>query len=131
VSEIHHSLIKGEKSTVDMALKMKFRVNKYSQVFNRVGPGYVRLAKFININQYVSFPGGYNFSSTAVEFHTVSSAPTLYRVNVRVQYIAVFRRFDGSVDSDIVSKIRYFEWATASRKSLINTLKSSVPMTDP
>jgi hypothetical protein len=36
---------------------MKFGINKYSQVFNRVGPGYGGLAKFIIIDQCVGFPG--------------------------------------------------------------------------
>jgi hypothetical protein len=34
--------------------------------------------------------------------------------------MAVFRKFDGSVDFDIVSKSRYLEWVTASHKSLTN-----------
>jgi hypothetical protein len=67
---------------VDMIMKMKFRIKKYSQVFNRVGPGYRGLTKFIIIDQYVDFPGGLNFSFADVEFHIVSSAPNLYRVHV-------------------------------------------------
>jgi hypothetical protein len=64
---------------------MKFRINKYSQVFNRVGPRYEGLAKFIIVGQYFGFPGeGYNFSFTDAEFRTVSNAPTLYRVNIRL-----------------------------------------------
>jgi hypothetical protein len=35
-----NSLMQREKSMVDVVMKMKFRMNKYSQVFNRVGPGY-------------------------------------------------------------------------------------------
>jgi hypothetical protein len=75
------------KNMVDLVMKTKFRIKKYSQVLNRIGPGYGGLAKFIIIDQYVDFPGeGYtrNFSITDVEFHIVSSAPTLYRANVRL-----------------------------------------------
>jgi hypothetical protein len=73
------------ENTVDMVKEMKFSVNKYSRVFYRVGPGYRELAMFIIINQYAGFPGeGYNFSFTNAEFHTVSNAPALYRVNVKL-----------------------------------------------
>jgi hypothetical protein len=47
---------------VDVFMKMKFSINKYSQVFSTVGPGYGGLAKFI-----LGFPGGYNFRFTGVE----------------------------------------------------------------
>jgi hypothetical protein len=48
--------------------------------------GYRGLAKFIIVEQCIGFPGeGYNFNSIDVEFHTVSNAPTLYRVNVRLK----------------------------------------------
>jgi hypothetical protein len=69
-----------------MVMEMKFCIKKYSQVFYRVGPGYSVLTKFIIVDQYVGFPGeGYNFSFTAAEFHTVSNAPTLNRVNVKLK----------------------------------------------
>jgi hypothetical protein len=90
---------------VAMVTKMKFSVNKYSHVFNRFCAGYEGLAKLIIIDQYVGFPGEeYSFSFTDVEFHIVSSAPTLYRVNCSLKYIAVLRRVDGSVNFEIVSK---------------------------
>jgi hypothetical protein len=74
------------KNVVDVVMKMKFIVVKYFQVFNRVGPGYCELVKFTIIDQHVGFPGEeYNFSFTDAEFHTISSAPTVYRVNVRLQ----------------------------------------------
>jgi hypothetical protein len=61
---------------VDVVMKVKFSI-KYTQVFNRIGPDYGGLIKFIIIDQYFGFPGeGYNFSFTDVEFHIVSSAPT-------------------------------------------------------
>jgi hypothetical protein len=111
---------------------MKFSINKYSQAFYRVGPGYRGLAKFIILDQYVYFPGEvYNFSSTDIEFHTVRNAPTLHIVNVRHQLIAVLRIINGSVNFYIVSKSRYLERATASLMSLINTLKRIGPRTDP
>jgi hypothetical protein len=70
---------------VHMVMKIKFSINEYSQVFNRVGPSYGRLSKCMIIHQYLSFPGeGYNFSFTAVECHTVSSTETLFRVNDRL-----------------------------------------------
>jgi hypothetical protein len=76
-------VIQGE-NVVNVVMKMKFIINN-SQVFNRVGPGYGGLAKLIIIDESVGFPGeGCNFSFTDVDFHTVSSAPTLNRVNVRL-----------------------------------------------
>jgi hypothetical protein len=72
---------------------MKFIINIYSQVF-RVGSELYRIEKFIIIGQCVGFPGGgYSFSFTDVEFHTVSNAPTLYRVNVRLKYILTIIMF--------------------------------------
>jgi hypothetical protein len=72
------------KNMVDV-MKMMFSINKYSQVFNRVGPGYGGLEKFIIIDQYFGFPGdGYNFIFTAVDFHIVSCEPILYRAKVRL-----------------------------------------------
>jgi hypothetical protein len=43
--------------------------------------------------------------------------------------IAVLKIFDSLVASDIVRK--KVEWATASQKPLINTLKNRGPRTDP
>jgi hypothetical protein len=37
-------------------MEMKFGINKYSEVFYRVGPVYRRLAKIVIVNQYVGFP---------------------------------------------------------------------------
>jgi hypothetical protein len=89
------------KNMVDAIMKMKFRINKYSQVVNRVGSDYGGFAQFIVIDQYAGFPGeGHNFSFTDVEFYIVSSAS---------------------------AKCRYLEWATASHKSLVNTLNSRGP----
>jgi hypothetical protein len=66
-----------------MVMEMKFSISKYSQVFYRVSPGYRELAKFIVVDEYVGFPGGgYNFSFTVVEIHTVNNALTLYKVNI-------------------------------------------------
>jgi hypothetical protein len=49
---------------VDM---MKFIINKYYQIFKRVGPGYGELAKIKIIDQYAGFPGeGYKFGFTGV-----------------------------------------------------------------
>jgi hypothetical protein len=45
------------KNMVDVVVKIKFSNNKYSQVFNRVCPGYGALAEFIIIDQYVGVPG--------------------------------------------------------------------------
>jgi hypothetical protein len=74
------------EDVVDMVMEIKFCIKKYSQVFYRVGPGYSGLTKFIIVDQYVGFPGeGYNFSFTDVEFHTISNAPTLYRIYVRLK----------------------------------------------
>jgi hypothetical protein len=73
------------KSIFSMVMK-KFRINKYSQIYNRIGPHYGGLAKFIIINQYGGVPGErYNFGFTNVKCHAVSNAPTLYRANARMQ----------------------------------------------
>jgi hypothetical protein len=45
------------RNMVDVDVKMKFTINKYSQVFNRVSPGYGALAEFILIHQYLGVPG--------------------------------------------------------------------------
>jgi hypothetical protein len=42
---------------VDVVMKMKYNINKYSQVFYRFGPVYGGLTKFVIIHQYVGFPG--------------------------------------------------------------------------
>jgi hypothetical protein len=74
------------ENIVGMVMEMKFSISKLSQVFYRVDPGYRGLAKFMIIDQDFGFPGeGYNCSFTDVEFHTASSAPTLYRVNFRLK----------------------------------------------
>jgi hypothetical protein len=70
------------ENAVDIILEMKFSINKYSQDFYRVGPGYRGLAKFI----IVGFPEEvYNFSFTNVKFHTVGTTPTVNRVNVTLK----------------------------------------------
>jgi hypothetical protein len=74
------------ENIIDVVMEIKFSVNKHSQAFYRIGPSYRGLAKFIIIDQHVGFPGeGYGFSFTDVEFHTVTNAPTFYRVNVRLK----------------------------------------------
>jgi hypothetical protein len=78
-----NNLIQREKFMVDVVIKMKISINKYSQVFNRVVSGYGEMTKFIIIDQRGSSPReGYNFSFSDAEFHTVSNASTLCRVNV-------------------------------------------------
>jgi hypothetical protein len=67
------------ENTIDVVMEMEFNINKYSQVFYSVSPGYRGLTKFIVVDQYVGFPGKRcNFSFTDVEFQRVSNAPTLY-----------------------------------------------------
>jgi hypothetical protein len=67
-----------EKVMVVVVMEVKFSFNKYSQVFNRASQGYVGLEEFIIIDQYFGFPGaGQNISFSDVEFHIVSSVPTL------------------------------------------------------
>jgi hypothetical protein len=86
-------------------MKLQLGVDKYSKVCYTVGPGYRRLAKLIIIKKCVSFPGKrYDLSFTDVEFHTVSNAPTLCSVYVRLEQIAVVRRINGTINFDIVSK---------------------------
>jgi hypothetical protein len=73
------------KEIVYIIMEMKFHINKYSEVFYRVGPDYRGLAKIVIVNEHVGFPReGYYLHFTGVEFHTVSNAPTLYRVDVRL-----------------------------------------------
>jgi hypothetical protein len=45
------------ENIVDMVMEMKFSINKYSQVFYRVGPGYRGLAKLMIVDLNVGFPG--------------------------------------------------------------------------
>jgi hypothetical protein len=55
------------------------------------------LTRFRIVDQYFGFPGeGYNFSFSDIEFHTVSNAPTLYRVYYYYFYysIRVYLRSD-------------------------------------
>jgi hypothetical protein len=74
------------ENIVYMVMELEFCINKYPEVFHRVGPVYRRLAEFIAVDKYICFPReGYNFSFTDVEFHAVSNASTLYRVNVRLK----------------------------------------------
>jgi hypothetical protein len=88
-----------------MIMGSKFRINKYSQVFNRVGTSYRGLEKFIIVYQFISFSSEENNSGFAnVEFHEVRSAPTLYRINVRLKSIAFIRRFNDTEDFDIISE---------------------------
>jgi hypothetical protein len=71
---------------LDIVMEMMFDINKYSEVYYKESPVYRGLAKSVIVDQYVGFPReGYNFSFTDVESHTVSNAPTLYRVNVRLK----------------------------------------------
>jgi hypothetical protein len=70
---------------LQVVLKMRSPISKYSPVFNRVGPGYGGFEKFVIVDQYVGFPGErYNFSFTDVEFCilAVSTTQTLYIINV-------------------------------------------------
>jgi hypothetical protein len=97
-------------------MESKFRINKYSQVFNRVGTSYRGLAKFIILNQCISFSWKRNNSGfTGIEFHEVSSVPTMYRINVRLKSIAVVRRFNDTEDFNIISEnkiTRYLNYIT-------------------
>jgi hypothetical protein len=86
-----------------MIMELKFRINKYSQVFNRVGTSYTGLKKFIIVNQCISFSSERNNSGFVnTEFHEVSNAPILYRINVRLKSIAAVRRFNDTEASDII-----------------------------
>jgi hypothetical protein len=88
-----------------MIMELKFRINKYSQVFNRVGTSFWGLTKFTIVNQFISFSWEGNNSGFAnIEFYEVISAPALYRINVRLKSIAVVRRFNDTEDSDIISE---------------------------
>jgi hypothetical protein len=69
------------KYIANMIMEVKFRISKYSKVFNRVGTGKRGLTKFIIVDQYVSFSWE-RFKKKNTEFHEVSSAPALYRISV-------------------------------------------------
>jgi hypothetical protein len=63
----------------------KFSIRNYSQIFYGIGLEYRGLADLIIKGHYISVPGeGYNTSFTDVEFRTLSSAPTMYRLDVRL-----------------------------------------------
>jgi hypothetical protein len=63
---------------VDMVMKMKFGIKKYSQVLNGIGPGYGGLTEFIIIEKHVSFPGeGYNFTFTEVIMYLAVHQPCI------------------------------------------------------
>jgi hypothetical protein len=54
---------------VDVVMKMKFSINKYSQVFNTASLGYGGLEKFIIKDQYVDFSEEeYNLISLMLSF---------------------------------------------------------------
>jgi hypothetical protein len=86
--------------------EVKFSINNYSQIFYIIGPECRGLVEFVIKELYISFPAEeYNCSFTAVDFHTVSWTPTLYRPDVRLQEKAVLRGFDGEEDFDVVSEM--------------------------
>lgn len=92
-----------------MVVKSELGVDKYSQVFNGIGTCYGGLKKFVIKDQSSGFPGEGNYCSfTNIEFHEVSSAPTLYRVNVSLKLIAVVGRFNGTKNFDIISEKKAF-----------------------
>jgi hypothetical protein len=69
------------KNMVDVVMKVKFSINKYSLVWVMED-----WPSFIIIDQYFGYRGeGHNFSFTDVELHIVSSAPTIFRVIVTLQ----------------------------------------------
>jgi hypothetical protein len=93
------------KCVVNMIIESKFRINKNSQVFNKVGTSYRGLKKFIIINQCISFSWEVNNAGFGnIDFHEVSSVPTLYRINVRLKMIGDVRRFNDTGDFDIISE---------------------------
>jgi hypothetical protein len=51
-----NNLLRWEKYIVGMIMEMKFRINKYSQVFNIVGTGYRGMTKFTYVGKSVVFP---------------------------------------------------------------------------
>jgi hypothetical protein len=61
---------------------MKFSMNKYFQIFNRVSPGYAGLVNVVIINLYIGVPVTYT------EPDTGSNAPTLYRTNAKVLQVS-------------------------------------------
>jgi hypothetical protein len=75
-------------------MKIKFRIHKYSHVFNRVTTVYGGLKKFILVDQDVCFPRDiYNFSFVNTEFRIVLSAPISYRIYMIAEdYITIIRR---------------------------------------
>jgi hypothetical protein len=71
------------KIVTDVIIKMKCRIDGYSQDFSRIGPGYGGLIKFIIVYQYGVFPEErYIFSFIDVEFHLVCNALTLYSTSI-------------------------------------------------
>jgi hypothetical protein len=68
-----------------MIMEMKLRIQRYSQVFKRVGMGYKELT-FVFVHQNVSFFFWKRVSELVnAEFHIVSRASASYKITVRSQ----------------------------------------------
>jgi hypothetical protein len=77
---------------------IKLRIEKYSQIFNRVSTGHSGLKNVIIVDQIFSFPtDGYNLSFINIPFHMLRSERTSYQMYIRFQNITVFRRVNGSI----------------------------------
>jgi hypothetical protein len=88
-----------------MIMEVQFRIDKHTQVFNTVGIGYGGMTKFIVEDQCNSLPRERNNSGfTDVQFHKVSSAPTLYGIDVRLKYTTVVWGSNSTKDFDVVNK---------------------------
>jgi hypothetical protein len=110
---------------------VKFSINNYSQIFYRIGQEHRGMAELVIKEHYICFAGEeYNSSLTDAEFHTISSAPTLYKLDVRLQENLLKNFMELKILMSSVKR-KQWEWETASLMSLMNTLMRRSPRTDP
>jgi hypothetical protein len=68
-----------------MVMELKFSINKFSQVFYRLGPGCRGLTKFIIVDQYIGFPGEwYNFCYNNNYYH--------YYIFIRIGILEIVKK---------------------------------------
>jgi hypothetical protein len=90
---------------------MKFRLQKYSEFFNRVGTNCRGLKKFTLTDQYVDFRReGYNFGFTNTKFQIVS----IKIIIIIIIIIIIWRKQDQSYAEETYMYIR--KWHTVGRK---------------
>lgn len=93
------------KYVVNLIMKKKHRITKYSCVLSRFSICYRGKSNFILVDKYVSLSWeGYNSGCINTDLYIVRSAPTLKRTNVTLYYIVTFKRINGTSDFCVSSK---------------------------